>query len=58
MKTYKLYLGLLQTSVNSAYTVNEDGSVTSFTFVESNPDYQAYLTWLAEGNTPLPSDAT
>ena len=23
---------------------------------ESNPEYQRYLTWLAEGNTPLPPD--
>jgi len=25
-------------------------------FDPDNTDYQAYLKWLAEGNTPLPSD--
>jgi hypothetical protein len=25
-------------------------------FDESNTDYQEYLKWVAEGNTPLPAD--
>ena len=47
---YKLYKTL--DGKDAAYTVNDDGAMTSFIFDEANTDYQAYLAWIAEGNTP------
>jgi len=35
---------------------NGNGSYTSFPVDEANTDYQAYLKWVAEGNTPLPAE--
>ena len=56
MKTYKLYIRLGETIADAAYTVNDDGGMTSFIFDPANTDYQAYLQWLSEGNTPTPAD--
>lgn len=59
MRTYKLYCaGFIQDTPNAAYTINEDGSMTSFIFDKANTDYQAYLAWVSDGNQPLPSDET
>jgi hypothetical protein len=54
MKTYKLYKTPF--GKDAAFTVNENGTSTSFLFDENNPDYQAYLRWLEEGNTPEPAE--
>ena len=40
------------------HIIRNDGnsSFTSFPVDESNHDYQAYLKWVAAGNTPEPAD--
>ena len=35
---------------------NGNNSFTSFPTQEDNPDYQKYLEWVAEGNTPESAD--
>ena len=52
MISYKL----LQTSYSKVIQRTDDnGIVSSIPFDPANTDYQAYLKWLDEGNTPLPA---
>lgn len=49
MKTYKLYIRPMQTIADAAYSINEDGSMTSFIFDPANTDYQQFKKDVLEG---------
>jgi hypothetical protein len=36
--------------------VNDNGSISSIPFDPDNTDYQEYLAWISEGNTPEEAD--
>lgn len=51
---YKEIKNLVEGGISNSILRIEDNA-----FIPPNPantDYQAYLKWLAEGNTPLPAD--
>jgi len=53
---FKLYK--TTNGTNAVLKTNEDGSMSSFILGAENPEEQAYLKWVAEGNTPLPAEET
>jgi len=46
----------LHSSNLAVVRLNEDGTLSGIPFDPANTDYQKYLLWLEEGNTPLPAD--
>ena len=50
MINYKLFSG------TSVFKMEDNAVVMCIPFDPANTDYQAYLRWLEEGNTPEPAD--
>jgi len=50
---YKLINAPFSNIANAVIRLNDNAFIP---FDPANTDYQAYLKWIAEGNTPLPAD--
>ena len=52
---YKLIKSLISGNIDVVNKIT-DNKILSIPFDPANTDYQAYLKWLAEGNTPEPAE--
>ncbi len=53
---YKFYSDIKGVVQKAVQRTTDDGTITSIPFDEGNTDYQAYLEWVAEENTPEEAD--
>jgi len=56
MTTYQLAPANIITNVTSSVLRTKDGVTCQIPFDADNTDYQEYLEWVAEGNTPDPAE--
>ena len=54
--SYKLYPNYDNGSQKQAIQKTDGGIISSIPFDERNIDYQEYLAWVADGNTPEAAD--
>ena len=54
--TYKLVKDMMTGTVNQVKYTDSTNVVLIIPFNEENADYQAYLAWVAEGNTAEAAD--
>jgi hypothetical protein len=52
---YKLIKNFRTSEIDTVNKV-EEGKILSIPFDPANTDYQAYLKWVSEGNTPSPAE--
>ena len=57
MTTYQLAPADMFTNETKAVLRTKDGVTCQIPFDSGNTDYQEYLEWVAEGNTPEPAES-
>ena len=53
---YKLVTDIISGNIQSVKRTDASGAIAFVPFDDANKDYQQYLEWVAEGNTPTPAE--